>query len=369
MTVAFLDVQASYAELKAEVDAAVRSVLDGGWYIGGDHVSRFEADYAAYCSAQCCIGVGNGLDALCLILKALDIGPGDEVIVPAHTFIATWLAVTECGATIVPVEPDPSTWNIDVAAVERAITDRTRAVIPVHLYGQPADLEPLTACARRHGLKVIEDAAQAQGARYRGQRIGAHGDAVAWSFYPGKNLGAFGDAGAVTTDDRDLAERIRVMSNYGSIRKYEHVLRGRNSRLDPIQAAVLSVKLTHLDAWNARRASVAAFYQDRLAGSGVTLPRVLEDVAPVWHLFVVATPDRDDLQRTLSQGGVQTVIHYPTPPHLQPAYDGLGYGVGSFPIAEALARSVVSLPIGPHLRLDDAAVVGDAVRRWAEGRH
>ncbi len=360
MTVPFLDLSAAYLELKDELDAAYQRVMDSGWYILGPEVEQFEADYAAYCEADHCIGVANGLDALHLCLRALGIGPGDEVIVPSNTYIATWLAVSQAGATPVPVEPDERTYNIDPARIEAAITPRTRAVIPVHLYGQPADLDPILDIARRHGLKVIEDAAQAHGARYKGKRIGAHGDAVAWSFYPGKNLGALGDGGAVTTNDPELAERLRVLRNYGSRVKYVHEVPGYNSRLDPLQAALLAVKLRHLDAWNDRRRAIAATYLDGLADTGLTLPHVPTWADPVWHLFVVRHPERDALQRSLSAAGIGTLIHYPIPPHKQDAYAEAGHAADTFPLAARIADEVLSLPMGPQL---SAAGVDHVVAR------
>lgn len=359
----FLDLLAPYDELRDDLDAAQRRVMESGWYIGGPEVEAFETEWAAYTGAAHAVGVGNGLDALVLGLRALGVGPGDEVIVPSNTYIATWLAVTYVGATPVPVEPDPATYNIDPNRIEEAITPRTRAILPVHLYGQPVDLDPVLDIARRHGLLVLEDGAQAHGARYKGRRLGAHGDAVAWSFYPGKNLGAFGDGGAVTTNDPDVADRVRVLGNYGSRVKYHNEVCGVNSRLDPIQAAALRVKLLHLDEWNTRRARIAAQYTEALGGSGLVLPTVLESVESAWHLYVVRHPRREALQRALATAGVQTLIHYPTPPHLQGAYADLGMGEGSFPIAEAIHREVLSLPIGPHLSMDAAGRVADAVRQ------
>lgn len=362
-TIPFLDLKAATQELRGEIDAAIARVLSSGHYIGGPEVERFEADFARYCEARHCVGIGNGLDAIRLALAALEIGAGDEVIVPSNTFIATWLAVEQVGATVVPVEPDPATFNIDPSRIEAAITPRTRAIVPVHLYGQPADLDPILAIARRHGLKVVEDAAQAQGARYRGRRIGAHGDAVCWSFYPGKNLGALGDAGAVTTDDPALADRVRMLGNYGSRKKYVHELAGVNSRLDPIQAAVLGVKLGHLDAWNARRRALAALYLDTLPADAVTLPAVPAWAEPVWHLFVLRHPDREALQQRLATAGVSTLIHYPIAPHQQAVYrDRAGW---SLPISEQIHRTVLSLPIGPHLSPDDARRVAAAVTSLA----
>jgi dTDP-4-amino-4,6-dideoxygalactose transaminase len=362
VSVPFLDLKSATEELRGEINEAVGRVVSSGWYIGGEEVERFEAGFGAYCGAAHCVGVGNGLDALHLALLAMDIGPGDEVIVPSNTFIATWLAVSMAGATPVPVEPDPATHNIDPARIEAALTRRTRAIIPTHLYGQPADLDPILALARGHGLKVIEDAAQAHGARYRGRPLGGHGDAVAWSFYPGKNLGALGDAGAVTTNDAALAARIRTIANYGSRAKYVHEVSGVNSRLDPIQAAVLGVKLRHLDEWNERRRRIAARYLDALHGTGLGLPAVPNWAEPVWHLFVIRTQDRARFQAALGAAGVHTQIHYPTPPHLQGAYADMGLGAGSFPIAERLAGAVISLPIGPHLGEEQVGAVIAAVR-------
>ena len=366
MSVPFLDVQAAYRELHRQIDEAIARVLESGWYIGGEELDAFEADFAAYCGAAFCVGVGNGLDALHLALLAMDVGPGDEVIVSSNTYIATWLAVSMAGATPVPVEPDPATHNLDPARVEAAITERTRALLPTHLYGQPADLDPLLDLARRHRLKLLEDAAQAHGARYKGRRLGAHGDAVAWSFYPGKNLGAMGDAGAVTTDDPDLAARIRMLGNYGSSRKYVHEKRGLNSRLDPLQAAVLRVKLPHLDEWNARRVEIAGLYRDRLSEAALVLPHVPNWAEPCWHLFVVEAEDRDGFQRHLERAGVQTLVHYPTPPHRQLAYGDLALAAGSFPLAERLADRVLSLPMGPHLAREQAERVVDAVLGYAD---
>ena len=357
MKVPFLDLHAAYLELKPEIDAAIARVLDSGWYILGPEVEAFEAEYAAYCEAEHAIGVANGLDALHLALLAMGVGPGDEVIVPSNTYIATWLAVSQCGATPVPVEPVEATYNIDPARIEAAITPATRVILPVHLYGQSADLDPILAIARKHGLRVLEDAAQAHGARYKGQRIGAHGDAVAWSFYPGKNLGALGDGGAVTTNDPALADRIRVLRNYGSRVKYVNEVKGFNSRLDPIQAAVLRVKLRVLDEWNARRRGIAQRYLAGLAGSGLLLPQVPEWAEPVWHLFVVRHPERDALVQRLNEAGVGTLIHYPVPPHLQEAYVEMGFGVGAFPMAERMAREVVSLPMGAQMAAAGVEVI------------
>lgn len=358
----FLELKAPHVELRDDIDAAITRVLDSGWYILGPEVEAFEAEYAAYCQASHAVGVANGLDALHLALRAMGVGPGDEVIVPSNTYIATWLAVSQCGATPVPVEPVDATFNIDPARIEAAITPATRVILPVHLYGQSADLDPILAIARKHGLRVLEDAAQAHGARYKGRRIGAHGDAVAWSFYPGKNLGALGDGGAVTTNDPELADRIRVLRNYGSRLKYVNEVQGFNSRLDPIQAAVLRVKLAHLDDWNARRGSIAALYMSGLGECGLMLPQVPAFADPAWHLFVVRHPRRDALQKRLAGLGVGTLIHYPIPPHRQEAYAGAGFRAEVFALANAQAEEVLSLPIGPHLGLTDASEVVRCVR-------
>ena len=352
MKIPFLDLGAAYRELKPEIDAAVARVLDSGWYILGPEVEAFEVEWSAYCEANHAVGLANGLDALILALRALDIGPGDEVIVPSNTYIATWLAVSGVGATPIAVEPDPATHNIDPARIEAAITPRTRVILPVHLYGQPADLDPILDIARHHGLRVVEDAAQAHGARYKGRRIGAHGDIVCWSFYPGKNLGALGDAGAVTTNDAALAERVALLRNYGSRQKYVNEEAGMNSRLDPIQAAVLRVKLQVLDTWTDRRRAIAATYAECLTDIGLTLPHVPDWAEPAWHLYVVRTAAREALQTRLAGSGIGTLIHYPIPPHMQQAYTKLGIAADTLSLARDLADEVLSLPIGPQLDLD-----------------
>ncbi len=353
MNVPFLDVGASYRELQSELDAAYKRVMESGWYILGEELEAFEREFAAYCGVKHCIGVGNGLEALHLILRAYGIGPGDEVIVPANTYIATWLAVSYAGARPVPVEPDPRTFNLDPGRIQAAITVRTRAILPVHLYGQPAQMDAICSIAREHSLKVIEDAAQAHGAAYRGRRAGSLGDGAGWSFYPGKNLGALGDAGAVTTDDDELADRVRVLRNYGSRVKYSNEVKGYNSRLDPLQAAFLRVKLRHLDEWNRRRKSIAAIYDKSLAKIGeLVLPYVPEGIDAGWHLYVVRHPRRLALQKHLTDLGVGTLIHYPVPPHLSKAYAEMGCKIGDFPITEESAATVLSLPMGPHLQAE-----------------
>jgi dTDP-4-amino-4,6-dideoxygalactose transaminase len=357
MRVPFLDVGATYVELKDELDAAVSRMLSSGWYVLGAEIAAFEEEFAAHVGVKHCIGVGNGLDALHLALRAMNVGSGDEVIVPSNTYIATWLAVSYAGATPVPVEPDLRTYNLDPALIEAAITPHTRAILPVHLYGQPANMDPICEIAQRYGLWVLEDSAQAQGARYRGRRVGGVGHAAGWSFYPAKNLGAFGDAGAVTTNDDGLADRLRELRNYGSKVKYVNEERGFNSRLDEIQAAVLRVKLRHLDSWNDRRRRIAAQYLDLLHQTDLVLPWVETWADPVWHLFVVRSQQRDQLMRRLQEAGIGVLIHYPIPPHLQAAYRDLDRPRGSFPVSEMIHQEVLSLPIGPHLDEAQAASV------------
>lgn len=363
--VSFLDVGRAYYELKEEIDSSVQRVLCSGWYVLGEELEAFEEEFAAYCGASYCIGVANGLDALHLILRAYGIGNGDEVIVPAHTFIATWLAVTYAGANPVPAETrDDASYTISPELVEAAITPRTRAIIPVHLYGRPAEMNSIKLIAAKHGLKVIEDAAQAHGARYHGRRAGSLGDAAAFSFYPGKNLGALGDGGAITTSDKELAAKLRSLRNYGSSAKYVHDLLGLNSRLDPLQAAILRVKLRHLDEWNDRRLTLAALYRSILGGTRVLLPEETNGYESVSHLFVIRTTRRDALQAGLKEVGIDTLIHYPIPPHKQRAYANIA--TTALPVAERLAAEVLSLPIGPHLSVTDAESVASQVKRLAQ---
>lgn len=362
MTISFLNPGQIYHELRQELDDAYQRVMKSGVYILGETVSAFEDNYAAYCQANQCVGVASGLDALFLTLRALEVGPGDEVIVPAHTFIATWLAVSQTGAVPVPIEVNDRTFNMRADLIEAAITHRTKAIIPVHLYGQPADLDEILEIAQKHKLYVIEDAAQAHGARYKGQRIGAHGDAATWSFYPGKNLGAYGDAGAITTNNAELAERIRILRNYGSREKYHHEIPGFNSRIDPLQAAFLDVKLNHLDRWNAHRETISKIYIDTLKTLEITLPHVPDWASPVWHLFVIQTSDRKQLQTCLNKAGIGNLIHYPTPPHLQKAYEGAGYEKRSFPVSERIANEALSLPIGPHLSPENVEEIINAIK-------
>ena len=357
----FLDLKSTYVELKAEIDAAVSRVLNSGWYVLGAEVEAFEAEFSSFVGASHCVGVGNGLDALVLALRALDVGPGDEVIVPSNTYIATWLAVSVVGATPVPVEPDPATHCVDPQRVEAALSTRTKALMPVHLYGHPADIDALGRLCTLHGLKMIEDAAQAHGAGLHGRRIGSTGDIVTWSFYPGKNLGAFGDGGAVTTNDPQIAKRVSILRNYGSSVKYVNIEKGVNSRLDPLQAAILRVKLQHLLEWNDRREAIARRYATRLRDLPLGLPVTQSGTTHAWHLFVVTTPERDALQAHLGSAGIGTLIHYPIPPFRQEAYRELLPKAMQWPIADRLAREVLSLPMGPHLSLSQADDVADAV--------
>jgi len=364
MKVPFLELKPGYIELKPEFDAAYHRVMDSGWYLLGTELEKFEKEFSAFCGVEHCVAVGNGLDALHLILRGYDIGPGDEVIVPSNTFIATWLAVSFAGATPVPVEPNARTYNLDPALIEAAVTKRTKAIMPVHLYGQPADVDVIMETARRRGLKVIEDNAQAHGATYKRKRTGSLGDAAATSFYPGKNLGAFGDAGAVTTNDATLARRVRMLRNYGSEKKYFHELPGFNSRVDELQAAFLRVKLAKLDEWNSRRKHIAARYMRELKEvEDLILPHVPEWADPVWHLFVVRHSCRDEFQAKLNSAGIGTMIHYPVPSHLSEAYSRSNNGKSVLPVAEELSASVLSLPIGPHFSDQQIGYVISEVRR------
>ncbi len=362
MKIPFLELKPGYLELKEGLDEAYRRVMDSGWYLLGAELEAFEAEFADYVGTKHCVAVGTGLDALSIALRAHGVGAGDEVIVPAHTFIATWLAVTQCGATPVPVDVRGDTANLDATLLAAALTDRTRAIVPVHLYGHPADMDPINEFAKVHGLVVLEDAAQAHGARYKGRNCGTLGQSAAFSFYPGKNLGAFSDGGAITTDDDEIALQARKLRNYGSIERYQHEITGTNSRLDELQAAFLRVKLNHLDEWNERRKIHATNYLDQLSTVPyLTLPTTAEWAEASWHLFVIRLSERDLFQQKLAALGIQTVIHYPTPPHLCGAYAGLGVGNRAFPVAETIANEVLSLPIGPQLSVKDAQAVVKAV--------
>lgn len=360
----FLDLDSLHAELRPELENAVLRVLRSGQLLLGPELETFEDAWAQAVGARFAIGVGNGLDALALGLRALDIRPGDEVLVPSHTFIATWLAVAHVGAVPVPVDVRSASANWDQGALDAAVTPRTRAVLPVHLYGHPIDLDVVLRVARDHNLVVLDDAAQAHGARFRGRPVGGLTDATAWSFYPGKNLGALGDGGAVTTSDPEIAERLRSLRNYGSTKKYHHDAVGWNSRLDEVQAAVLSVKLGRLNEHNFRREAVARRYDEALGGSELILPERTEGDTHAWHLYVVRSRHRDRLREHLAAAGVQTGVHYPIPCHRQGAFSGTGLADVNLPVADALAREVLSLPMGPTLSADDQDAVIAAVHSF-----
>lgn len=364
MDIAFYDLRRHDAVIRAELDQGCRRVFDSGQYILGPELEAFESEFAAYCGVEHCVGVSNGLDAMCLILTALGIHAGDKVIVPAQTFVASWLAVSHTAETPVPVDVDARTANVAPELIEAAITPRTRAIMPVHLFGQPAQMDEIIAIAHRHGLAVIEDAAQAHGATYRGRRAGSLGHAAATSFYPGKNLGALGDGGAVLTNDTGIAQKVRRLRNYGSDVKYQHDVAGQNSRLDELQAAFLRVKLGVLDQWNDQRRAVADRYSRFLAGSDVGLPFVPDFIEPVWHLYVIRSKQRDALKARLDQQGVSTAIHYPIPPHRQTCYQG--FRGHKLPIAELLAGEVLSLPMSSALQVEEIAYVAESVVGFQE---
>jgi len=361
-SVPFLDLGRLHQSIRAPLDAAYHRVMESGCFVMGPELEAFEAEFAQYCEVKHCIGVGNGLEALHLLLRAYGIGRGDEVIVPSNTFIATWLAVTECGATPVPVEPDINTYNIDPKLIAGAITSRTRAIIPVHLYGQPADMDQINAVAEKNGLLVLEDAAQAHGARYKGHRAGSLGHAAATSFYPGKNLGALGDGGAVLTCDDEIARKVRQLRNYGSIIKYQHTLAGFNSRLDEMQAAFLRAKLSVLDEWNSRRREAAAEYFKLLVGSHIKLPFVPDYVEPSWHLFVIRSEQRDALKMHLKKNQIGTGIHYPIPPHLQACYQEFQARV--LPVAAMMAEEVLSLPMHSELVMAEIGYIASVINAF-----
>lgn len=367
MTLTFLDLRLPYQELKAELDSAYERVMQSGRYILGEEVAAFEAEFAAYCGARCCVSAANGLEALYLILKAYGIGIEDEVLVPANTFIATWLAVSHTGAKPVPVEPSLATYNIDADCLAGSLTPRTRAIIAVHLYGQPAAMGDILQFAHQHDLRVIEDASQAHGARFRGAPVGSLSDAAGFSFYPTKNLGAFGDGGAIVTNDESLAQRLQVLRNYGSPHKHFNTVRGYNSRLDPLQAAFLRVRLQHLDEWNLRRQVLADLYLKELSGTpNLVLPTVPASVQPVWHQFVIRHRERDRLRDHLTNHGIETTIHYPIPPHLSEAYSDHTFRGGSLKRTEELAKTVMSLPMNPHLEPDQVRNVSRAIREFVD---
>jgi dTDP-4-amino-4,6-dideoxygalactose transaminase len=353
------------ADIKAEILPNIEQFIDKGWYVLGEQVKQFESEYAEYCATKYCSGVANGLDAIIIALKALNIGEGDEVIVPSNTYIATWLAVSYVGATPVPVEPRIQTYNINPELIEQAITPKTKAIIPVHLYGQCCEMEAIMQIAQQHNLYVVEDNAQAQGASYGGKITGSFGHINATSFYPGKNLGAFGDAGAITTNDESLWQKANTIRNYGSNKKYYNELKGMNSRLDELQAGLLSIKLKHLNKWNQERQQIARLYSKALNGVGdLILPDLANDASSVYHLFVIRTNQRDALQQYLTENNIGTLIHYPLPPHLQQAYQDMRFKKGDFPIAEQIAKTCLSLPIYPGLQKQEIDYIADRINMF-----
>lgn len=361
MTIKFLDLKAGYDELKEDFDAAYHRVMDSGWYIQGSELEAFESEFSEYCGTNHCVGVGNGLEALELLLRAYEIGPGDEVIVPSNTYIATWLAVSSVGATIIPVEPDINTYNIAPLLIEDKITSKTKAIIPVHLYGQPCEMDMIMALADKHNLVVIEDGAQAHGALYKGKKVGSLGHAAGFSFYPGKNLGAFGDAGCITTNDKAIANKVKMLRNYGSEKKYHNEVKGVNSRLDELQAAFLRVKLQKINEWNRRRQLIARTYLKGLnSNASVCMPKNLECVESVWHVFVIRTENRDGFRESLMNSGIETMVHYPIPPHKQKAYEKMN--ACSYPISENIHKEILSLPIYPQMSEKDIDTVISVIR-------
>jgi dTDP-4-amino-4,6-dideoxygalactose transaminase len=365
MQIPFLSFNKMHNELKTEITAAFTKVYDSHWYIMGNSLKTFEANYAAYCQTKYCAGVANGLDAIIIALKTLNVGPGDEVIVPSNTYIATWLAASYVGATPIPVEPRKETCNINPDLIEKAITKKTKVILPVHLYGQCCEMDKIMAIAKKHNLFVVEDNAQAQGAMCGKQITGSFGDINATSFYPGKNLGALGDAGAITTNNEELYKKANVIRNYGSEKKYYNEVKGINSRLDELQAAILDVKLNHMVAWTKERNEIAEKYNSKLNGVGdVITPVTATNCTAVYHLYVIRTKKRDALQQHLSANGIGTLIHYPVPAHLQQAYAEFGYKKGAFPIAEEIAETCLSLPLYPGLSDKEIDFVCDTIKSF-----
>ena len=365
MSVPFAIFQPMHDELRTELDAAYNRVMDNSYFIQGKECEAFDKEFAEYCDANYCVGVANGLDALLLVLKALEIGAGDEVIVPSNTFIATALAVSYTGATPVFVEPELETFNIDVTRIEAAITDKTKAIMPVHLQGRPADMDPIMEIAKKHNLWVIEDTAQAHGTLYKGKKVGALGDAAGFSFYPGKNLGALGDGGAVVTNNKEIADKVRAIGNYGSDYKYHHIYKGTNSRLDEMQAAFLRVKLPELDKWNAARVEVAKKYFEGIKNPKIALPlEPSEDFGHIYHVFVIRCKERDELEKYLADNGIGTVKHYPYPMHLQDCYADLGLKQGDLPIAEEISNTVLSLPMYYGMTDEQVQYVIDVINKF-----
>ena len=364
MKIPFLNLEPTHAAIRNEIVDAFKKTYDNNWFILGPSVESFEEEFAKYCGTDYCISCGNGLDALSIILRGYDIGDGDEVIVPSHTYIATALAVSYVGAKIVFVEPDIKTLNIDANKIEAAITKKTKAIIAVHLYGRPAEIDKIKPLCQKYNLKLIEDAAQAHGAIYNGKRTGNLGDAAGFSFYPGKNLGALGDGGAIVTNDNELAEKVRAIRNYGSIIKYHNEYKGINSRLDEMQAEFLRIKLKYLDMWNAHRQKIAKLYLEKINNSKIILPYINSVDESIWHVFPVRTEYRDDLINYLNNNGISTLIHYPIPIHLQISYKDLGYKVGDFKVAETISKTVLSLPIWYGISEDELNYVVNVLNKW-----
>lgn len=364
MNIPFVSFKPMEKELDKELRAAFERVYTNSWYIEGKEDETFEKAFAEFCTVNHCVGCGNGLDALMLSLKALGIKQGDEVIVPSNTYIATALAVTYVGATPIFVEPDIRTYNIDPTKIKEKITSKTKAIMPVHLYGQPCDMEPIMEIAKKYGLLVVEDCAQAHGATYKGQKIGSFGDAAGFSFYPGKNLGALGDAGAAVTNNKKIADKIRALGNYGSDYKYHHIYQGNNSRLDELQAAFLSAKLPILDKMNTERRRIADMYMNGITNPDVILPYVIEDAAPVWHIFAIRTEKRDELAQYLADNGIGTNKHYPIPMHMQECYKNLGIKEGELPIAEEISRTELSLPMFYGITEDEVQFIINMINKF-----
>jgi dTDP-4-amino-4,6-dideoxygalactose transaminase len=364
MKVPFVSFLPMEKELNKELHEAFERVLFNSWYIEGKEDENFEMEFASFCGVNYCVGVGNGLDALRLSLKALGIRDGDEVIVPSNTYIATALAVTYVGATPVFVEPDIRTFNINPSLIEEKITEKTKAIMPVHLYGQPCDMDLIMDIAKKHNLYVVEDCAQAHGAVYKGKKVGSFGDMAGFSFYPGKNLGALGDAGAVVTSDKDLADKVRALGNYGSDYKYHHIYKGNNSRLDELQAAFLSAKLPHLNRMNGERCRIAESYLKEIKNSEIVLPYVMEDTEPVWHIFGIRCDRRDELEKFLNDRGIGTNKHYPIPIHLQECYKNMGFVKGDFPVAEEISATELSLPMYYGMTDDEIQYVIDTINKF-----
>ena len=359
----FLDMNPMHDKIKKEILKSIEKVYDSNWYILGEEVEKFEEEFAKYCNTRYCIGVGNGLDALHLILRGYDIGKGDEVIIPANTYIATALAVSYAGATPIFVEVNEKTYNIDYSLIEKAITNKTKAIIVVHLYGQPCDMDNINKIAKKYNLKVIEDNAQAQGALYKDKKTGSLSDAAGISFYPGKNLGALGDAGCITTNDKILADKVRSLRNYGSSKKYYNDYKGFNSRLDEIQAGILRVKLKYLDEWNQERKDIAKIYMENIDNE-IILPYVLEETNPVWHQFVIRSQKRDELQEYLKQNGIDTMIHYPVPIFKQKAYSEMKSLEKDFNITSDICDTILSLPIYPYIDKEDIKYICNVINKF-----